>query len=232
MHRAAKSAEKNWKHIFWYQLLFTLLTPRLSPFLCVYYTLYMCQNIFSFYFTMIFLLPAPFPKIWRTNIGTSSSIPLIKCTNGMIWWRKCVPSDGNIWWCVKHIWLFSSLYLSFECVYKLIIIFVDIDLLYDVNHKKNEFICLTCSQFNDKFANTVPRRAENEWHKESIERFSEIERERQRVMKSKRLPRSVASWQQKSQPHFFFFKLDDLLTGIMWTTSHLISKWQIAFTDT
>lgn len=100
-------------------------------------------------------------------------------------------------------------------MYKLIIIFVDIDLLYDVNHKKNEFICLTCSQFNDKFVNTVPRRAENEWHKESIERFSEIERERQRVMKSKRLPRSVASWQQKSQPHFFFFKLDDLLTGIM-----------------
>lgn len=125
-------AEENWKHIFWYQILFTLLT---------------CRHFFDF--TIDF---CPLLFYLSRDFGTSSSL---KCWRETIWCRKYVPSDETYDAdAVKHIWFFSCM----STVYKLIIIFVDIDLLYDVNHKKNGFICVTCSQFNDKFVSSIGKR--------------------------------------------------------------------------
>lgn len=111
------------------------------------------------------------------------------------------------WWNIRC----CQVYMLFRvCVYKLIIIFVDIDLLYDVNHKKNGFIYVTCSQFNDKFVRCIGKKRNKDRNKAKREKWRAKDTE------------EVASWQKVNHN----FKLDDLLTGIMWATKHhLISKW-------
>lgn len=99
---SAHKSKENWKHIFWYRILFELVTPSLS--IPLFLSLFISRHFP--------ILLAPFSiylEIWRTNIGTPSSIEDAE-TNRYLMEKMCAK-----WW--KHTMMSSIYDFYFFCVY-------------------------------------------------------------------------------------------------------------------
>lgn len=142
MHQARTNRKKIENTFSDIEFCSTLVTPFLSH--SLFFSV--CQDIFRFFY----LSKDMAHKYWNIIILSSIEDAETSRFDG-----ENVCHVMKIYGDVKHIWFLFLLYVSVY-VYKLMIIFVDIDLLYDVNHRKNGFICLTCSQFNDKYVGIAP----------------------------------------------------------------------------